>query len=65
VYQAKLDGRQIVSVQLIRKYQTGNAPTAEQPLTEWQSFVMHEENLREVCTGERCGVSPPVLDLTK
>lgn len=43
VHQAKLDGRQIVSIQLIREYQTVNAPTAEQPLTEWQSFVMHEE----------------------
>ena len=43
VRQAKLDGLQVVSIQLIREYQTVNAPTAAQPLTEWQSSVMHEE----------------------
>ena len=43
VRQAKLDGLQVVSIQLIREYQTVNAPTAAQPLTDWQSFVMHEE----------------------
>ena len=43
VRQAKLDGLQVVSIQLIREYQTVNAPTAAQPLTEWQSSVLHEE----------------------
>ena len=43
VRQAKLDGLHVVSIQLIREYQTVNAPTAPQPLTEWQSSVMHEE----------------------
>ena len=36
VRQAKLDGLRGVSIQLIREYQTGNAPTAAHPLQQRQ-----------------------------
>lgn len=43
IRQAALDGLQVQSIQLVREYQMVQAPTADQPLTEWRTAVMYEE----------------------
>jgi hypothetical protein len=44
IRQAALDGLKVQSIQLVREYQMVQGPSAEQPLTEWQSVVMYEES---------------------
>ena len=46
VRQATQDGLTVQSIQLFREYPMVQGPTAETPLTEWKSYMMHEEKCK-------------------